>query len=78
LKREAYDGDRLSWCAPHLAPASGREAMADAPNDCRHRPYRTSAGEDARERYLPWKIELIRQMEREGETWVSPSAIRPL
>ena len=47
--------------------AKDREALADTPNDCWRRPYDPYAGEGARERYLKWEIELIRQIEREGD-----------
>src|SRR6202035_473535 len=44
-----------------------REAMADTPNDCWCRPYDPYAGEGARERYLRWEIDLVHQIEREGD-----------
>jgi rhodanese-related sulfurtransferase len=61
------DGGTATWKAAGLPLATGREAMADTPDDCWRRPYDPYAGEGARERYLKWEIELIRQMEREGD-----------
>jgi rhodanese-related sulfurtransferase len=61
------DGGTNAWRAAGLALATGREAMADTPNDCWRRPYDPYAGEGARERYLRWEIELVRQLEREGD-----------
>jgi rhodanese-related sulfurtransferase/predicted metal-dependent enzyme (double-stranded beta helix superfamily) len=61
------DGGTAAWRAAGLPLATGREAMADTPDDCWRRPYDPYAGEGARERYLKWEIELIRQIEREGD-----------
>jgi hypothetical protein len=55
------------WRAAGLPLATGREAMADTPDDCWRRPYDPYAGEGARERYLRWEIGLVRQLEREGD-----------
>jgi len=61
------DGGTAAWRAAGLALATGREAMADTPNDCWRRPYDPYAGEGARERYLRWEVELVSQIEREGD-----------
>ena len=61
------DGGTPAWRAAGLPLATGREAMADTPNDCWRRPYDPYAAPDARERYLKWEIELVRQIEREGD-----------
>jgi len=61
------DGGTDSWCAAGLPLATGREAMADTPDDCWRRPYDPYAGPGARERYLRWEIELVNQIEREGD-----------
>ncbi len=61
------DGGTASWQAAGLPLATGREAMADTPDDCWRRPYDPYAGEGARERYLRWEIELVDQVEREGD-----------
>jgi rhodanese-related sulfurtransferase/predicted metal-dependent enzyme (double-stranded beta helix superfamily) len=61
------DGGTAAWKAAGLPLTTGREAMADTPDDCWRRPYDPYAGEGARERYLQWEVELIRQIEREGD-----------
>ncbi len=61
------EGGTDVWRAARLPLATGREAMADTPDDCWRRPYDPYAGEGARERYLRWEIELVHQIEREGD-----------
>jgi 3-mercaptopyruvate sulfurtransferase SseA len=61
------DGGTDAWHAAGLPLATDREAMADTPNDCWRRPYDPYAGEGARERYLRWEIDLVHQIEREGD-----------
>jgi rhodanese-related sulfurtransferase len=61
------DGGTEAWRQGGLPLATGREAMADTPDDCWRRPYDPYAGEGARERYLKWEIELVHQIEREGD-----------
>jgi rhodanese-related sulfurtransferase len=61
------DGGTAAWRAAGLPLATDREAMADTPNDCWRRPYDPYAGEGARERYLRWEIDLVHQIEREGD-----------
>src|SRR5438552_2899496 len=68
------DGGTAAWRAAGLPLTTGREAMADTPDDCWRRPYDPYAPPDARERYLRWEIELIRQIEREGDTGFRVSA----
>ena len=68
------DGGTAAWRAAGLPLAIGREAMADTPDDCWRRPYDPYAAPDARERYLRWEIELIRQIEREGDIGFRVSA----
>jgi rhodanese-related sulfurtransferase len=68
------DGGTVAWRAAGLPLATGREAMADTPDDCWRRPYDPYAAPDARERYLRWEIELIRQIEREGDIGFRVSA----
>jgi rhodanese-related sulfurtransferase/predicted metal-dependent enzyme (double-stranded beta helix superfamily) len=68
------DGGTAAWKAAGLPLVTGREAMADTPDDCWRRPYDPYAGEGARERYLKWEIELIRQIEREGDIGFRVSA----
>jgi rhodanese-related sulfurtransferase/predicted metal-dependent enzyme (double-stranded beta helix superfamily) len=61
------DGGTDTWRAAGLPLTKDREAMADTPNDCWRRPYDPYAGEGARERYLRWEIDLVHQIEREGD-----------
>ena len=61
------EGGTAAWRAAGLPLKTGREAMADTPDDCWRRPYDAYAPPDARERYLRWEVELIRQIEREGD-----------
>ena len=61
------DGGTEAWRDAGLPLATGREAMADTPDDCWRRPYDPYAREGARERYLKWEIELVHQIEREGD-----------
>jgi 3-mercaptopyruvate sulfurtransferase SseA len=61
------DGGTEAWRDARLKLATGREAMADTPDDCWRRPYDPYAREGARERYLKWEIELVHQIEREGD-----------
>ena len=68
------DGGTLAWKTAGLPLTTGREAMADIPDDCWRRPYDPYAPPDARERDLKWEVELIRQIEREGDTGFRVSA----
>ena len=61
------DGGTAAWRAAGLPLSKDREALADTPNDCWRRPYDPYAGEGARERYLRWEIDLVHQIEREGD-----------
>jgi rhodanese-related sulfurtransferase len=60
-------GGTAAWREAGLPLNKDREALADTPNDCWRRPYDPYAGEGARERYLSWEIELVHQIEREGD-----------
>ncbi len=61
------DGGTAAWRAAGLPLATDREAMADTPDDCWRRPYDPYAGPGARERYLSWEVDLVQQLEREGD-----------
>ncbi|HEX3861389.1 MAG TPA: dioxygenase [Stellaceae bacterium] len=61
------EGGTAAWRDAGLPLVKDREAMADTPDDCWRRPYDPYAGEGARERYLRWEIELVHQIEREGD-----------
>jgi rhodanese-related sulfurtransferase len=67
------EGGTAAWRNAGLPLATGREAMADTPNDCWRRPYDPYAGEGARERYLKWEIELVHQIEREDTGFRIPA-----
>ena len=61
------EGGTAAWQSAGLPLTKDREAMADTPNDCWRRPYDPYALPGARERYLSWEIELVHQIEREGD-----------
>ncbi len=61
------DGGTAAWKAQGLSLTPGRETMADVPDDCWRRPYDPYAAAGARERYLRWEVELVHQLEREGD-----------
>jgi rhodanese-related sulfurtransferase/predicted metal-dependent enzyme (double-stranded beta helix superfamily) len=61
------DGGTAAWRDCGFALATGREAMADTPDDCWRRPYDPYAAPGARERYLQWETGLVGQLEREGD-----------
>jgi len=63
----ALEGGTAAWRAAGLPLSTGREAMADEPNDVWRRPTDPYAGEGARERYLAWEKTLVQQVEREGD-----------
>jgi rhodanese-related sulfurtransferase len=67
------EGGTQAWRNAGLPLATGREAMADTPDDCWRRPYDPYAGEGARERYLRWEIELVHQIEREDTGFRIPA-----
>jgi rhodanese-related sulfurtransferase len=60
-------GGTEAWRAAGLPLARDREAMADTPDDCWRRPYDPYARPGARERYLKWEVELLHQIDREGD-----------
>ena len=61
------DGGTAAWRAAGLPLVTDREALADTPDDCWRRPYDPYAPPGARERYLSWEIDLVHQIEREGD-----------
>jgi rhodanese-related sulfurtransferase len=61
-------GGTAAWRAAGLPIASGEEHMADPPDDVFHRPYdRTKGIEQAMRDYLSWEVDLVRQIERDGD-----------
>jgi rhodanese-related sulfurtransferase/predicted metal-dependent enzyme (double-stranded beta helix superfamily) len=61
-------GGTASWRAAGLPMATGEEHMADGPDDVFHRPYDRDKGiEQAMRDYLSWEVDLVRQIERDGD-----------
>jgi rhodanese-related sulfurtransferase len=61
-------GGTAAWRAAGLPIAAGEEQMADPPDDVFHRPYDRSKGiEQAMRDYLSWEVDLVRQIERDGD-----------
>jgi rhodanese-related sulfurtransferase len=61
-------GGTAAWRAAGLPMATGEEHMADAPEDVFHRPYDRAKGvEQAMRDYLSWEVDLVRQIERDGD-----------
>jgi len=61
-------GGTAAWRAAGLPIATGEEHMADAPDDVFHRPYDRDKGvEQAMRDYLSWEVDLVRQIERDGD-----------
>jgi rhodanese-related sulfurtransferase len=61
-------GGTAAWRAAGLPIATGEEHMADATDDVFHRPYDRAKGiEQAMRDYLSWEVDLVRQIERDGD-----------
>ncbi len=61
-------GGTAAWRCAGLPFAEGEEAMLDEPIDVFHRPYDRSRGvEQAMRDYLSWEVDLVRQIERDGD-----------
>jgi 3-mercaptopyruvate sulfurtransferase SseA len=61
-------GGTASWRATGLPIATGEEHMADGSDDVFHRPYDRDKGiEQAMRDYLSWEVDLVRQIERDGD-----------
>ncbi len=61
-------GGTAAWRAARLPLASGDEHMADDTVDVFHRPYDRDKGvEQAMRDYLSWEVDLVRQIERDGD-----------
>ncbi len=59
---------RLAWRAAGLPLASGAEHMTCPPEDVWYRPYdRAKDREAAMREYLSWEVDLVRQVERDGD-----------
>ena len=61
-------GGTAAWHAAGLPIAVGEEHMADGRDDVFHRPYDRDKGiEQAMRDYLSWEVDLVRQIERDGD-----------
>lgn len=61
-------GGTRGWKAAGLPLAKGFEHMADAPDDVWYRPYDRDTGiEEAMHQYLTWEVDLVGQLERDGD-----------
>ncbi len=61
-------GGTAAWRAAGLPIATGEEHVADGPDDVFHRPYDRDKGiEQAMRDYLSWEVDLVRQIERDGD-----------
>jgi rhodanese-related sulfurtransferase len=61
-------GGTAAWRAAGLPLATGEEHMADLPEDAWYKPYDRRAGvEAAMKDYLSWEVDLVAQIERDGD-----------
>ena len=61
-------GGTAAWRAAGLPIATGEEHVADGLDDVFHRPYDRDKGiEQAMRDYLSWEVDLVRQIERDGD-----------
>jgi rhodanese-related sulfurtransferase len=61
-------GGTAAWSAAGLPTEQGEDNMADEPVDVFHRPYdRNRSVEQAMRDYLSWEVDLVRQIERDGD-----------
>jgi len=64
----ALEGGTAAWRAAGLPMATGAEQMANPPEDVWYRPYdRARDREAAMKEYLSWEVDLVRQVERDGD-----------
>ncbi len=62
-------GGTEAWVAAGLPMASGTESLPAEPDDVWYRPYDRATGvEAAMKEYLSWELDLVRQIERDGDT----------
>ena len=63
------EGGTAAWREAGLPVQSGAERMADPPEDVWYKPYdRGQGSEAAMKEYLSWEVDLVRQIERDGDT----------
>ena len=64
----ALEGGTAAWRAAGFPLASGTEHMTCPPEDVWYRPYdRARDREAAMREYLSWEVDLVRQVERDGD-----------
>ena len=64
----ALAGGTAAWRAAGLPLVPGTERMADTTEDVWYRPYdRAQGAEAAMKEYLSWEVDLVRQIERDGD-----------
>jgi rhodanese-related sulfurtransferase/predicted metal-dependent enzyme (double-stranded beta helix superfamily) len=64
----ALEGGTAAWRAAGLPLSPGAEHMADPPEDVWYRPYDHAKDREAAMRdYLSWEVDLVRQVERDGD-----------
>jgi rhodanese-related sulfurtransferase len=62
-------GGTEAWIAAGLPTTSGADGLPPEPDDVWYRPYDRATGvEEAMKEYLSWEVELVRQIERDGDT----------
>ena len=62
-------GGTEAWVAAGLPTQSGAEGLPAEPDDVWYRPYDRATGvEEAMREYLSWEVDLVRQIERDGDT----------
>ena len=62
-------GGTEAWVAAGLPTQSGAEGLPAEPDDVWYRPYDRATGvEEAMKEYLSWEVDLVRQIERDGDT----------
>ena len=66
---QALDGGTAAWRAAGLPILPGADQMASAAEDVWYRPYdRARDQEAAMKEYLSWEVDLVRQIQRDGDT----------
>jgi rhodanese-related sulfurtransferase len=65
---KVMQGGTIAWRAAGMAIEEGEDRMADEPVDVFHRPYdRSHSVEQAMRDYLSWEVDLVQQIERDGD-----------
>jgi rhodanese-related sulfurtransferase len=68
IPARALEGGTAAWRAAGLPLVSGAEHMTCPPEDVWYRPYdRAKDREAAMREYLSWEVDLVRQVERDGD-----------